>query len=52
MSTYVNFSNSWPESLNWKHPISKNYKDYFLTNQMSKSEIEKKNQLYKKIQNK
>jgi hypothetical protein len=46
MSTCVNFSNPWPESLNQKHSIWKIHKVQFPTNQMSKDEIKK---LYKRI---
>jgi len=52
ISTCVNFSNSWLGSLGQKHLIFKNHKAQFLVNQMLKDEIEKKNQLYKSIQNK
>jgi hypothetical protein len=33
MSTYVNFLNSWPESLDWKYHIWKKPQTQSLTNQ-------------------
>ena len=52
MVTRVKFSNLKLGSWNQDHPIEKKYGVQFPTNLMLKDLIEKKKQLYKKIQNK
>jgi hypothetical protein len=52
MSTWVNISNSWPESWEWEDTIGKNYKTQFLTNQILKNKIEKKLILKKDLKKK
>jgi hypothetical protein len=44
ISTLINSLNPWHGLLDWKSPIWKNHEVQFLTNQILKDEIEKKNQ--------